>query len=777
MRSKSFIERIIFNPIIQTFVIFISGGWIILEITEYFIENFNLNEKARNIALIILIVTLPVAMLFTWYLHRKKQQIDVSPQGEPDIRTIKIPSKGSSQFIIYTFTRPKILVPGILIILAIGISIFFQMRHQSRVLWAKGTAIPEISRYIEEQNWLDAYNLAERAEKYLPEDSTLIKIWPDLSWHLTIHSEPQGAKVFYKPYNLIDENWKYLGETPIESKRFPFGRYRLKLDKEGYHTLYAGNYSDNIFFHLDEKLQDPHGMVYIPGGVDYPIMLGFENLVEIELDSYLIDKYELTNKEYKEFVDGGGYMNKEYWRHEFVEEGKYLTWEEAMSEFVDATGRPGPSTWEVGDYPYGMEDYPVTGISWYEAAAYAEFAGKSLPTLFHWNFAASKGWSAEIVPVSNFDGNGPSPVGSYPGMSPYGTFDMAGNVREWCWNESKNQRLILGGGWNDDTYMFNFLYAQFSLDRSETNGFRCIRYLGQPDNIEDLKESVELPIRDFLNEPRVSDEVFTMFLNQYSYDKTDLKDVVESVKEEEDYVKEKISFRAAYGNERMSAYLYLPKVGTPPYQVVIYFPGGGAVARNSSDYLGERTMNSILLKSGRAVMCPVYKSTYERRDDLKNCIPDMTHFYKEHVIMWVKDLSRSIDYLETRDEINTKELAFYGVSWGGTMGAIIPAVERRIKTSVLLWAGLWLQHCLPEVDPVHYLPRVNSPVLMLNGKYDYIFPHEYSQIPFYTLLGTPKENKRIELLEYAHQIPDIKYAKEMLDWLDHYLGPVNLSHP
>ena len=61
-----------------------------------------------------------------------------------------------------------------------------------------------------------------------------------------------------------------------------------------------------------------------------------------------------------------------------------------MEQFRDATGRPGPSSWELGRYPDGQSEYPVGGISWYEADAYMSFAGKRLPTVYHWYRAASR---------------------------------------------------------------------------------------------------------------------------------------------------------------------------------------------------------------------------------------------------------------------------------------------------------------------------------------------------------------------------------------------------
>ena len=96
----------------------------------------------------------------------------------------------------------------------------------------------------------------------------------------------------------------------------------------------------------------------------------------VPLGDYWIDKYEVTNAEFKRFLDQGGYRKPEYWKHEFRKDGRVLSWAEAMALFQDKTGRPGPATWVQGEYPRGQDDFPVTGVSWYEAAAYAEFSGK-----------------------------------------------------------------------------------------------------------------------------------------------------------------------------------------------------------------------------------------------------------------------------------------------------------------------------------------------------------------------------------------------------------------
>jgi cephalosporin-C deacetylase-like acetyl esterase len=150
----------------------------------------------------------------------------------------------------------------------------------------------------------------------------------------------------------------------------------------------------------------------------------------------------------------------------------------------------------------------------------------------------------------------------------------------------------------------------------------------------------------------------------------------------------------------------------------------------------------------------------------------MTNGYRDHVIEWSQDVGRSVDYLETRPDIDHGKLAYMGVSWGAALGAILPAVEDRFKAVLLDSPGFFPAPCLPQVDQLNFAPRVKAPVLMLNGRYDYYYPPPTSQEPMFRLLGTPKEQKRRVVYDTGHDTPRTAVVKETLDWLDKYLGPV-----
>ena len=223
----------------------------------------------------------------------------------------------------------------------------------------------------------------------------------------------------------------------------------------------------------------------------------------------------------------------------------------------------------------------------------------------------------------------------------------------------------------------------------------------------------------------------------------------------------------------MVVYLYLPKKSSPPFQTVVYFPGLDAMFTKSSVTQLRTDVYDYVIKSGRAVLFPIYKSTYERGDGLRQSRPNTTNGYREHVIEWSQDLGRSIDYLETRPDIDHGKLAYLGVSWGAAMGAVFPAIEDRFKAVLLDSPGFFPAPCLPQVDQINFAPRVKAPVLMLNGRFDYYYPLQASQEPMFRLLGSPKDQKRHVVYETGHDLPRTGVIKESLDWLDKYLGPLS----
>ena len=673
----------------------------------------------------------------------------------------------------------KIVIPCIFFLIILSFALIWLFNKKVKIRWARERGVPEISRLIEDRNFIPAFHLAQKVERVIPEDSTLTELWPTMSRTVTIQTVPSGSDVYMKEYNAVTNAWKYLGKTPVDSIRIPRGFFRWKIEKEGFGSYEDAHSGDggSYRYTLDKSGSIPAGMVRVPGG-EHTVFLMGHGYLDIPLGDYLIDKYEVTNDQFKKFVDSGGYKNPEFWKYQFIKDRKEISWEEAVAEFRDATGRPGPPTWELGSYPDGQSDYPVRGVSWYEAAAYAKFAGKKLPTYCHWRITAATDYSEYIIPHSNFRDDGPVPVGSCSGLNYFGTYNMAGNVREWCFNATGDKRFILGGAWDDPYYMFYLQDAKIPFDRSPGNGFRCVKYLSSESTSEMIERPITLSIRDYSIEKPVSEEIFNIYTSLYSYDKTDLNPEIEFVDDRsKDWKMQKISYNTAYGNERMSAYLFLPKNAHPPYQTVLIFPGAGVFRRQSSENgLNLHSLYTVdfIIKSGRAVLYPVYKSTYERYDNYQYLHTNL-HDYRDNVIFWSKDLSRSIDYLETRADIDHEKLCFAGSSWGSAIAPMLLALEIRIKVCYLFSGGFWFFKPLPEVDQLNFTSRVKIPVLMLNGRYDDLFPYEISQLPMYRLFGTPDEHKHHRLFDVGHSAPKPRneYIREVLDWLDRYLGPVN----
>jgi hypothetical protein len=647
-------------------------------------------------------------------------------------------------------------------------------KQRSQAKWAREVALPRIEQLLSDDKFIEAARLAQQAAPVLGGDPAMKRLWPRLMVESSIESIPSGADVFLAPYD--GAAWEHIGRTPLIKTLLPRGLYhRLRITKDGFApAVRLWPLIDRIGIARDLRVSlkpaaaVPPRSSFVPGASFAVEIPAFEHIPAVELPDFFIDQYEVSNEEFKRFVDAGGYEKREYWVEPFVRAGRAVPWDQGIKLFVDSTSQPGPSTWELGDYPRDRGSYPVSGVSWYEASAYARFAGKQLPTIFHWTGVAQSQASAKVAPVSNFGGQGPQPTGTRRGLAGFGTYDMAGNVKEWCANAADEpaKRYILGGAWNEPQYMFIDEDAQSAWSRAANFGFRCIKSLGPIPH--EAERAITVAVRDYATERPVSDEVFRAYLSAYSYDRTPLEArVVARDSSSEHGMLEYVVMNAAYGNERLLVNVVLPRNARPPYQPVLYFPGSTAI---SAERFRPGRYDEFVLRSGRALVVPVFKGTWERRDGLPSTMAAPTSLYRDHVVAWGKDLRRTVDYLETRPDMDLSKLSFVGFSWGAAMGPIMAAVEPRIKVCVFLTGGFKFQRPMAEVDQINFAPRVRQPTLMLNARYDQFFPVETSQVPMFRLLGTPEKDKRHIVYDSPHAIPLKETLKESVAWLNHYLG-------
>jgi len=195
---------------------------------------------------------------------------------------------------------------------------------------------------------------------------------------------------------------------------------------------------------------------------------------KIHLPSFRIDKYPVTNRRYAAFCRSTGYRPSCLW------------------------GYHPPSLWKDGKVPETLLDHPVAGVSWADAAEYARWAGKSLPTEAQWEKAA-RGVDGRIFPWGNsfnpkacvwsrshLGDNQTDSVFAHPeGASPYGVTDVCGNLAEWCQDgpsDHDSVRVIKGGSWINNSWFF-LRPACRSMGGNKQNdcsfyGFRCVREVG-----------------------------------------------------------------------------------------------------------------------------------------------------------------------------------------------------------------------------------------------------------------------------------------------------------
>jgi dienelactone hydrolase len=349
---------------------------------------------------------------------------------------------------------------------------------------------------------------------------------------------------------------------------------------------------------------------------------------------------------------------------------------------------------------------------------------------------------------------------------------MIGNVREWAFNERGDERVILGGAWNDESAFYNPRNIQAAVppfDRSATNGVRVILTNDTPAVRDSLRRPARVvPPRDPASELPVTDAEFEILRRMYAYERSPLNATTEFVDSvlSRLWIRERISLDATYGGERLIVYLYRPRSMPGPYQTVVYYPGAPAFFSSSIDEYRELHLDFVI-RTGRALAFPVYQSTFERRG--KSLSPRVVR------LQHVNDLRRTIDYLSTRADVDTSRLAYYGYSAGGPIAPLFLVLEPRLRAAVLNLAGLEpFRRRFPEIETMVFLPRVRTPVVMFSGELDDQFPLESSAKPFFQLLGTPAKDKKLIIAPGSHFIEDRSlFIRESMNWLDRYLGPVS----
>jgi eukaryotic-like serine/threonine-protein kinase len=667
-------------------------------------------------------------------------------------------------------TRGARVIAAAFAVLALVLAIYASTAAWRRERWVRTVGLPRLVRLTEAREFDSAFVIAQAVAAVAPRDSTLAAILPAISTMSVIASDPPGATVYRAPAGDTTA-WTRIGTTPTDSTRIPNGWGLWRYEKQGYSTLVQLARVRPDTARLISRTDAHPEMARIGGGTFHAFLADADTSHGLVLRPYRMDLFEVSNQQYKAFVDAGGYTDRRWWTDTFVDGGRTLTFAETMARFVDRTGRPGPSTWESGDFPAGQAQFPVSGVSWFEAAAYARFAHKALPTVYHWFHAADAKAGRWMAAGSNVDAKGPLPVGTLRGVSAYGVSDMVGNAREWQANESDSgERYILGGGWNETINPFPSPYAQPALDRQEANGIRLALYDSADTNLEAARAAIRIEPRDYAKTKPASDAVFAGYRRQFEYDaapldvKVEFRDTTSA-----EWNREQISFTAAYGGERMSAWVYSPKHPVGRMQSVVYFPGGNSIqVRNSRTELDTR--GAFVTKTGRLLVFPIMKSMFERGDSLHDDTPNRSIFFRDHVVMWVKDVRRTLDYLTTRPDVDSTKFAYFGISMGGYMAGLVPAVEPRLKAAVVVIGGL-TDGLRDEIDPFNYVSRIKVPVMMLNGRYDYYFPLRTAQAAFFRNLGTPAADKRWVVYDGAHEVPRTEMIKETLAFLDKYLGP------
>ena len=662
--------------------------------------------------------------------------------------------------------------------------------------WSQGNAraaalVPRIQALAAQGKFSAAYLLATQARRRLAEDTTFNTVFADVTNEISVTSEPPGARVYIAMFgdsSVADSSdGMLIGTTPVRQYVTARGDYRVLVKAPGYDparriasrflTPGEGRRAADRSITLDVRLARtgavPDGMVAIPGGHYQIVGHDIGRGQAADLAPFALDRFEVSNDRFAEFVRAGGYGNAALWSA-----GNAT----ATARFVDKTGLPAPRDWVNGAPPAGRGKHPVTSVSWHEAAAYCAWRGGRLPSLFEWEKASRDGrvspfgilmpWgrydATSLGAVrANFSGTDTAPIESFPfAISPYGIYNMAGNVKEWLVNRVGDGWGTTGGSWQDPMYLFSQVGSQ--SDGSPAVGFRCVRPLAQGKSDAGL---APLPVTTVAPTYHpVGPAEFQGLLEHYRYDPRPANPRGRTVVETPDWIRERLWIDGPKGDSVL-LYVFVPRNAEPPYQTLVHIASSAAFGQSSVAQVVE-DIAAGQIKAGRAVISPVLTGMVEHQGTLNPRPPPRSVEFRDLMVWHATEMRLAIDYAVTRPDIDSTRLGYIAMSFGAGSRLPLAAVDPRFRAVVLLGAGIdeRIQPTLPEAANFNFAPYIKVPKLVVNGRQDEEHPWQTRGKPLWDLFREPKE---LLLADGAgHLVPVDVRTPRINAFLDRTLGPV-----
>ena len=330
-------------------------AWSLIQAIDIIAPIFNATQWLNQTLILILLVGFPIVLAFSCMfeissggLRRSSSKSD-SPASSVSIKDYLVAGSIS-----------------VLVLLVVGQQVLLLSRantFESETLASSQVSegIAQILQFIEEEKFLDAFTLASSIEKDQPNNTVLQELWAEFSAIGSVISEPEGAEMWISEYFSPSGEMILLGNTPLENIRIPRGIFSVELRKEGFlpRTILAANpyFSFGNFPPYPDIPPVPIMLVSSSQSDDLlPVSdiefgLGVYGLTsdQLKLGEYEIGKFEVTNQQFKEFIDDGGYETPAYWEDlEFLKDGVEISFEEAIELFVDTTGSAAPAGWGLG---------------------------------------------------------------------------------------------------------------------------------------------------------------------------------------------------------------------------------------------------------------------------------------------------------------------------------------------------------------------------------------------------------------------------------------------